>query len=68
MIWQVFEVVAIIIECSLAVRFMVEYFGFKSSSNKYLKVFITILILSIWDYIGSMVLQIEFVSILGTYQ
>lgn len=65
MIWQVFEVVAIIIECSLAVRFMVEYFGFKSSSNRFLKVFITILILSIWDYIGSMVLQVEFVSILG---
>ena len=65
MIWQVFEIVAIIIECSLAIRFLVEYFGFKSNSYKYLKVAIVVVILCVWDYVGSMILQIESLTILG---
>lgn len=63
--WNVIEIAAIIVECFLALWFNVGYFQFKDKRFCKIKIAAEVLILSIWDYIGSMVIKQEFLAMAG---
>lgn len=65
MMWQTIEVSAIIVECFLAIYFNVNYFKMKDNKYVFFKIFVGTLILSLWDYFGTLIVKSEFLSMGG---
>ncbi|MCM1221270.1 MAG: GHKL domain-containing protein [Lachnospiraceae bacterium] len=65
MIWSIIEIVAVSVECFFAINFNVGYF--KMRDNKYirLKILVGTIILSLWDYFGTLIAKNEFFSMIG---
>lgn len=63
--WFIIETSAIIIESFLALYFNICYFQLKSNKHYYLKVLNGTVFLSLWDYLGTMIIQEEFLSMIG---
>jgi signal transduction histidine kinase len=65
MIWTIIEIIAIIAESFLALSFNVGYFRMKSDKYYYLKILGGTIILSLWDYFGTMLVKTEFLAMSG---
>lgn len=63
--WLAIEITAIIAECFFALNFNVGYF--KMKDNKYIrwKILGGTLVLSLWDYFGTMIVKTEFLAMSG---
>ncbi len=65
MIWMIIEITAIVAESFLALAFNIEYFRMKDNKYYYLKIIVGTLILSLWDYFGTILVKIEFLAMSG---
>lgn len=63
--WFIIEITAIVVESFLALGFNVGYFRIKDDKYNYLKIFGGTLILSLWDYFGTMLVKTEFLAMSG---
>lgn len=65
MIWTAIEIAAIIAESFLALAFNVGYFRMKNKKYYLLKIFGGTVVLSLWDYFGTMLVKTEFLAMSG---
>ncbi|MBO5383315.1 MAG: GHKL domain-containing protein [Ruminococcus sp.] len=65
MIWTVIEFVAIFVECFMASRLLVKYFGLRSENAKPLKFVLLFSSLSVIDGMGSFIIENEIILIAG---
>ena len=65
MIWQIIEIIAVLAESFLAVRFNYEYFQLKNEKNKVLKLSAGTLVLCLWDYFWTVYAKSEIWSMAG---
>ena len=65
MIWQIIEIIAVLAESFLAVRFNYGYFQLKNEKNKVLKLSAGTLVLSLWDYFWTVYAKSEIWSMAG---
>lgn len=63
--WSIIEIIAVLIECFLAVSFNVGYFKMKDDKFIRLKILGGTIILSLWDYFGTLIARNEFFSMIG---
>ena len=65
MMWLTIEIIAIIVECFLAINFNVGYFRMKNNNYISLKILGGTIILSLWDYLGTLLVKNEFIAMSG---
>ena len=65
MMWLAIEIIAIIVECFLAINFNVGYFRMKNNNYTSLKILGGTLVLSLWDYLGTLLVKNEFLAMSG---
>ena len=65
MIWQIIEIIAVLAESFLAVRFNYGYFQLRNEKNKVLKLSAGTLVLSLWDYFWTVYAKSEIWSMAG---
>lgn len=65
MIWSIIEIVAVLVECFFAINFNVGYFKMKDNKYIRLKILGGTIILSLWDYFGTLIAKNEFFSMIG---
>ena len=65
MMWTIVEIIAIVAESFLALIFNIGYFGMKDIKHYYLKIIGGTLVLSLWDYFGTMLVKAEFLAMGG---
>lgn len=63
--WTIVEIIAIVAESFLALIFNIGYFGMKDIKHYYLKIIGGTLVLSLWDYFGTMLVKAEFLAMGG---
>lgn len=63
--WTIIEIIAIIAESFLALIFNVGYFTMKDNKYYYLKIIGGTVILSLWNYFGTMLIKMEFFAMSG---
>ncbi len=63
--WTIIEIIAIIAESFLALIFNVGYFTMKDNKYYYLKIIGGTVILSLWNYFGTMLIKMEFLAMSG---
>lgn len=63
--WITIELIAIVAESFLALIFNVGYFKMKDRKYYYLKIFGGTFFLSLWNYIGTMIIKMEFIAMSG---
>lgn len=63
--WTIIEIIAIIAESFLALIFNVGYFTMKDNKHYYLKIIGGTVILSLWNYFGTMLIKMEFLAMSG---
>lgn len=63
MIWSAVELTAVLVECLIISRLMIRFFGYKSSHNRWLKSAGLFLMLSVFDYSFTNLLNNELMSI-----
>lgn len=63
--WTIVEIIAIVAESFLALIFNIGYFGMKDIKHYYLKIIGGTLVLSLWDYFGTMLVKAEFFAMGG---
>ena len=63
--WITIELIAIVAESFLALIFNVSYFKMKDRKYYYLKIFGGTFFLSLWNYIGTMIIKMEFIAMSG---
>ena len=63
--WTIIEIIAIIAESFLALIFNVGYFTMKDNKHYYLKIIGGTVILSLWNYFGTMLIKMESLAMSG---
>ena len=63
--WSIIEIIAVLVECFLAISFNVGYFKMKDDKFIRLKILGGTVILSLWDYFGTLIAKNEFFSMIG---
>lgn len=63
--WTIIEIIAIIAESFLALIFNVGYFTMKDNKYYYLKIIGGTVILSLWNYFGTMLIKMESLAMSG---
>ena len=63
--WTIIEIITIIAESFLALIFNVGYFTMKDNKYYYLKIIGGTVILSLWNYFGTMLIKMEFLAMSG---
>ena len=63
--WSIIEIIAVLVECFLAISFNVGYFKMKDDKFIRLKILSGTVILSLWDYFGTLIARNEFFSMIG---
>ena len=64
MMWLTIEIIAIIVECFLAINFNVGYFRMKNNNYISLKILGGTIILSLWDYLGTLLVNVSSITVL----
>lgn len=65
MMWSIIEIIAVLVECFFAINFNVGYFKMKDNKYICLKILGGTIILSLWDYFGTLIAKNEFFSMIG---
>lgn len=65
MMWSIIEIIAVLVECFFAINFNVGYFKMKDNKYIHLKILGGTIILSLWDYFGTLIAKNEFFSMIG---
>ena len=63
--WLAIEIIAIITECFLALNFNSGYFKMKDNKYVHWKIIGGTVILSLWDYLSTMIIKNEFFAMSG---
>jgi signal transduction histidine kinase len=63
--WLVTEIIAIITECFLSLNFNIGYFKMKDTNYVYWKILGGTVVLSLWDYLSTMIIKNEFFAMSG---
>lgn len=65
MIWKSVEIIAAVLEAFIVLIFNINYFKFKNNRYAFMKILISMLILSLWDYFGTLLAETEIFSLMG---